>query len=323
MISQRSGAGDWLLAAIAGSIGAVVGVAVGFVVVVAVGCFKLLALGAKRLGFVAQKAQATQAAGIVSDNSATEESTKPISAARNVRPESQWQRRYEGIERKRVDLGKNYVDIWFYPNLGIARRTMQIGNKKLASMFGPRLKLADIPLEDTNPREVELQTIKDAEKIIGEATKPKGPREIRPAKPVPSTGAPVSIPDTMQPELPLIEEPPSIEPETVQKAATEAMRQPRKREMTYRGRLVKQGVEDRPDRNNGGTYSCFCIHLDDFALNAVHDIVGTDLERALKEVNAKVGDAIEVSLAGETTNKVRGKLRTKKIWSITKIDQKS
>jgi hypothetical protein len=317
----QRGAGDFIISVVATAIGGLFGAFVSLTIWVITSCFRLIAFGVGKLFPVASDQQLPQPveAHVLSTSVSEEDAS---SAAVAVAPaDTLWSQRHNNVTRKRVELGKVNVDIWFYPNLGIARRTMRISNVKMAKMFGSRIKLTDMPLTASNALEVELQTIQEAEALIAEASKTKGTREIRPVKPVLSASATVSNPDNKQQELPVTETPKLPEPETVPKEAAE-VRRPHNREVTYRGVLKKQGVESREDRKNGGTYSCYCIHLDDFALGTVHDIVGTDLERALKEANATIGDAIEVSLAGETKTPVKGKIRTKKIWSVIKINQK-
>lgn len=319
---QQQGAGDFVLHALASTLGAVIGLVVGGVVFIVVGAFKLLSYAAKTLIGAAKTSQITQPTS-ASETAGTSEESTNNGVIPDLPPDALWNTRFDDVSRKRVELGKAHVDIWFYPKLGIARRTMRICNVKMAKKFGSRIKLADLPLDASNALEVELQTITEAEQFIAEALKTKEPSEIKPVKPVSSASPSVSNPDNTQQDLLLVETPKVAESEPVQKVAP-AERQPRKREVTYRGVLEGHGVGPHKDAASGGTYQCFSLSLYDFALGSVHDIIGTDLERAIKESGAVVGDSVEVSLVGDIkTPYGKGKFRTKKIWHVTKIDQKS
>lgn len=83
----------------------------------------------------------------------------------------------------------------------------------------------------------------------------------------------------------------------------------------YRGALVSAGVRT----HTSGKYDTFGVTLDDEALGATQDLWGVDLERALAESGARIGDCIELGVVGTTPTSVRGKPAIKNIWSVEKL----
>jgi hypothetical protein len=110
---------------------------------------------------------------------------------------------------------------------------------------------------------------------------------------------------------------PSNKIEPVQKQETHIEMRPPKKEVSYRGVLAKCGIERREDVSS--PYDCYCIHLADQLLGVVNKLWGTDLQRAVQQSGVEPGDAIEVSVVGETPVFSGGKTRTKKVWSIVKL----
>lgn len=92
---------------------------------------------------------------------------------------------------------------------------------------------------------------------------------------------------------------------------------PRHGAMAYQGALVGSGVQTRTVGSR--TYESYCVTFDDEALGTEHQLWGADLERALKESGALVGDRVRIELVGETPTMVKGKSVTKKIWQVSKV----
>lgn len=89
----------------------------------------------------------------------------------------------------------------------------------------------------------------------------------------------------------------------------------RKRVVRYRGALVGSGFKV----HTSGQYESFSVTLDDEELGGTQDLWGADLQRALTESGARIGDRIELAIVGVSPTVVRGKATKKKIWSVTKI----
>lgn len=88
-----------------------------------------------------------------------------------------------------------------------------------------------------------------------------------------------------------------------------------KRVVRYRGALVGSGFKV----HTSGQYESFSVTLDDEELGGTQDLWGADLQRALTESGARIGDRIELAIVGVSPTVVRGKATKKKIWSVTKI----
>lgn len=231
-------------------------------------------------------------------------------------PDLQWNKRFEEQTRKRVELGKVDVDLWFYPNLGKVTRTVRVRNKALLAKLGERMRLADIETNDLV--QAELQTIQEIEALL-EGYKPKAKaksQEVKPSEQVQTKIEKAAVLENTQNNP--AEEVPVVKSSTAAPKAKVVQKQPQTKKLVYRGNLLKYGMEQHSDAN-GGQYSCYCIHIDDFDANAAQKIVGTDLERAIKESGAEIGDAIEVALVGETQTFNHGNRGKKKLWSVVKL----
>lgn len=90
---------------------------------------------------------------------------------------------------------------------------------------------------------------------------------------------------------------------------------PKEGVVRYRGALVEAGVKPRPGRG----YESYSVALDDESLGSVQELWGADLERALAESGAAIGDRIELALLGESPTVVKGKTVRKKIWAAAKL----
>lgn len=326
---QRGGAGYGFFAFVSTLLFTLIGVVIGGFAGFALLLCKVVVSGVRQASFRARHSPSKPAVPVTdSEVQVSEKSEVSISEQTELPSDStEWRLRFNDSFHRRHSVGKTVVDIWFYPKLGVALRSARIGNARIAKKIGTRIKLEEIKIGDKSVADVEQLTIAEVENILERASKPKESPVIASKKDVPPTGKPLSVPDNVRHETaPTSVQAPALSEPAVQ-APLEQMpskpRPPRKAEATYRGVLEKFGVESREDRNNGGHYNCFCLHLFDWSLGTSHDLVGTDLERAIREANAAIGDSIEVSLVGDIKTPIGGgKVRRKKVWSIIKIDHK-
>lgn len=85
------------------------------------------------------------------------------------------------------------------------------------------------------------------------------------------------------------------------------------------GKLLSFGISEQTRKkkdtktNEVEKYSCFCVDIEDIDSKATERLLGADLERALTEADAKVGDQIEVYLMAV---KPMGKDRSKNFYEI-------
>lgn len=86
------------------------------------------------------------------------------------------------------------------------------------------------------------------------------------------------------------------------------------------GKLLFCGIADQTrrdkDSNRVETYSCFCIDIEDKESKATERLQGADLERALTDANANIGDQVEVYLMAV---KKTGDARAKNLYEIRVI----
>lgn len=319
---QRGGMGLGVFGLLATVVFTAIGTVVGLGVAVLILFVKGVGQGVKHL-------RTTNKAKVTSFQAASSAPTSPVGidapqleANVDDEAESQWTKRFDLSTCRHVALGKTKIEIWFYPNLGIARRKIRFANARLAKKLGKRIALSDVDLKGTTADEIEKMTLAEVQLILDEGTKTREVAVKKPVSSVLSAIAPASVADNVQLELPQ----PVVEKSAVtaiSRSVSDKPRSSRTAVATYRGTLEKFGVEPREDKSNGGQYNCFCIHYFDFALGTTHDLVGTDLERAIREAGVGVGDSIEVSLIGDVKTPIgNGKFRRKKVWNITKLDPK-
>ena len=216
--------------------------------------------------------------------------------------------------RRRIELSKASVDIWFYPKMGIARRTMHLTDARLRKKLGKRLPLPELGWDGMDQAGIEQQTREDAENVL-KGFEPK-PREARPAEVTKQQVMTVPV----APESPVVAAVPEMVPEKLfQPTQLPEKKAPRNKMVSYRGKIVRAGMETFADpKDEKREFDCFAVTLDDFALGSEHVLKGTDLERAIKDSRVDVGDDVTIDLVGETEVWVKGKRRMKKIWNINK-----
>lgn len=211
-----------------------------------------------------------------------------------------FEKRHLDAFSRRVEVKNGYATIWFYPHQGIARRTLTVTNAALAKKIGKRLSLGE--LETTNSSTgidaVIQQTMGEINNVLA-TEKPKA-REIPKQNAVLSGGNTPSVPD-------------NVGNSNLQVPAV-TRRKPRQKQVAYRGNIVRHGLERVGEGERA--YECYCLHIDDANLGSVHRVVGTDLERAIKEAGAKDGDFVEVAQVGEIPT-AGG--RTKNVFAIQKL----
>ncbi len=188
----------------------------------------------------------------------------------------------------------------FYMDDDLITRTVVMLDADAAKKHGRRLSLDSLKLSATDQGRLMDVTESEVRKLV----------EVQ----LPSTASTV-----VRKEVPVAEE--VVEtPDAVTAPEPESrafMRTPRKGLAAYTGALLSCGVE--PQRRGNRTFDCYSITLDDEALGTHQQLSGTDLERALAESGASVGDRVRVEVVGETPTVVKGKPVTKKIWQVTKL----
>jgi hypothetical protein len=89
------------------------------------------------------------------------------------------------------------------------------------------------------------------------------------------------------------------------------------------GKLLSFGISEQTRKKKGSTtnevekYSCFCVDIEDKESKATERLLGADLERALTEANAQIGDQVEVYLMAV---KQMSKERSKNFYEIRIIN---
>lgn len=188
----------------------------------------------------------------------------------------------------------------FYMDDDLITRTAVLLDADAAKRHGRRITLAPLKLSATDQSRLLDMTESEVMKVVEVEQPPAASTIVR--KEVPVAGEVVETPD----------EAPTPEPES-----RAFMRTPRKGLAAYTGALLSCGVE--PQRRGNRTFDCYSITIDDEALGTHQQLSGTDLERALAESGASVGDRVRVEVVGETPTVVKGKPVTKKIWQVTKL----
>ena len=203
---------------------------------------------------------------------------------------------------RRIDLKGAYATIWFYPHQGIARRSVTITSKPLLKQFGKKINLSEMKV--VLPHGISDVEKTTKEEVIGLLdTKKQTATKIPKENAVLPTGNAESNPD-------------NVVEESKQPEAPASTHRPRRKEVAYRGSLIKHGLESRGEGDDA--YKCYCLHIYDEGLGSTHQIWGTDIERAIKDARAKDGDRIEVAQVGTTPTASGNK---KKVFSIQKLAQ--
>lgn len=183
----------------------------------------------------------------------------------------------------------------------------------LVAQHGKRIDLPPATLAGSSIKAVEAQFAALAQQLVESAA---DAQQIPQEAAISSTGiGNESVQDS--PATPA--EQSSAEPELPKVAPRKAspMRVPKGGLVSYRGVLRRAGMERRtgvPD-----PYDCYCVTIADEALGHDQQLWGTDLERAVEESGAEIGDAVRVALVGETPVHHRGRTTHKKIWSVEKL----
>lgn len=186
----------------------------------------------------------------------------------------------------------------FYAAANTITRTIVRRQKRLLKRFGRTRELPALEIEGTTLDELERRTIADAKAILDEECEPKKTRQV---KPIQDAQAPEKVEATEKRDQPK---------ELV-------MSPPKKGVVTYRGKLLASGIAERSFGNK--TSNSYGITFEDESLGSENKLWGADLERALKDSGAQTGDRIELVLIGESPVMIKGKPKTKNIWSIRKI----
>ena len=188
----------------------------------------------------------------------------------------------------------------FYMDDDLITRTVVMLDADAAKKHGRRLSLDSLKLSATDQGRLMDVTESEVRKLVEVELPPTASTVVR--KEVPVAEEVVETPEAAS----------APEPE-----ARAFMRKPRKGLAAYTGALLSCGVE--PQRRGNRTFDCYSITIDNEALGTHQQLSGTDLERALAESGASVGDRVRVEVVGETPTVVKGKPVTKKIWQMTKL----
>lgn len=287
---------EWLVALVFGLVGAAIGA------VVMAGYLVIKTLGKVIWGGVSSAVKPVMAESRAQPVAAkpSSEIERPLERTEEVVPMASISEQYVDSFLRRVDLKGAYAAIWFYPNTGKARRSITMTSAALIKKFGRKVILDDLDVEiPQGVADVVQQTTLEAKEMI--ATKKKSPTTIPSETPVLSTGNSPSVTDNELKEVSPV-------------SCAVAVPRPRKKEVAYRGLLVKHGIEARGE--GGDAYKCYCLHLFDEGLGSTHQIWGTDIERAIKDAGVRDGDRIEVAQVGTTPTAGGNK---KKVFSIQKL----
>lgn len=188
----------------------------------------------------------------------------------------------------------------FYADADVVARHVFLLTQEAMAKAGKRVELTPLKASGIDQAELERTTVQEIYALLGLAESNISGNVIAKEVLVETVGA-----DSQ------------VETATTPKPKAPNLRAARQRMASYQGVLLSACVQTRRTANS--QYDAFCLTFDDEALGAEHQLWGADLERAIEESGAQVGDRVRVELVGETPTVVKGKTVTKKIWQVTKL----
>lgn len=277
---------DPILCLLAGICGIVVGLAIGGLLIIGrLPIYAVQFLKRKRDDAVAAATEATATVTQASD----EESTPSRASLGNADRVKQFQ---IGTLAK--------VQCRFYSEDDLVTRHVFFLSQDAVAKAGKRIDLDPLRASEIDVSQLEQTTVQEVHALLGLAgSGPSGNLAENEA-----TGDPVEVAS-------------QAEAVPASKPKAPKVRAERQRMASYQGVLLSACVQTRKSANP--PYDAFCLTFDDEALGAEHQLWGADLERAIEESGAHMGDRVRVELVGETPTVVKGKTVTKKIWQVTKI----
>lgn len=182
----------------------------------------------------------------------------------------------------------------------------------LVAQHGKRVDLPPVTLAGSSVKAVEAELLARAQELVEPAAQGL---EIPQEGAISSTG----IDNDPVQDNPAPAEQKTAEPELPKVAPRKAqtVRKPRGGLVSYQGVLRRAAVERRTGVKE--PYDCYCVTIADEALGHDQQLWGTDLERAVEQSGAEIGDAVRVSLIGETPVHHKGRTTHKKIWSVERV----
>jgi hypothetical protein len=270
-----------------GLLGIVIGVIVGVVllaITMPVDAIKLLKR--KRNNAVSQVPVMTSEADLQQSPSTVSPVEAPIGAADRV---------------KQFQVGSiAKVHCRFYAEADVVARHVFFLTQEAIAKAGNRVELTPLKASETDQAQIERTTVQEINALLGVVESETSGNVIAKEASVENVG-----------------EGSHVEAATTPKPKAPNVRAARQRMASYQGVLLSACVQTRRTANS--QYDAFCLTFDDEALGAEHQLWGADLERAIEESGAQVGDRVRVELVGETPTVVKGKTVTKKIWQVTKL----
>lgn len=221
-------------------IGSVIGATIGAAAVLVIQIVRIAASGAAKIGMSAF----SKAKSPTEKRSAENVTLNSVEVIDKIKPDLQkhkavfapeLEKQYLDSFCRQVKVKGGHVNVWFYPNQGIARRSLVITQAGLIKKLGRRIALPDVKVElPHGVPEVLEKTSEDASAIVSTTTK-VSVTKIQSEKAVLPDSNSVVVADNERKEEPPL---PTI-------VSTPA--RPRKKEAVYQGVLMKYGVELRDD----------------------------------------------------------------------------
>ncbi|MCK9985419.1 MAG: hypothetical protein AzoDbin1_01891 [Azoarcus sp.] len=194
----------------------------------------------------------------------------------------------------------------------VVRAHVVLREAALVAQHGKRVDLPPVTLAASSVKVVEAELVARAQEIV----EPAAHGQEKPQEgAISSTGSDNdSVQDNPAPveQKTAVPELPKVAPRKAQ-----TVRHPRGGLVSYQGVLRRAAVERRTGVKE--PYDCYCVTIADEALGHDQQLWGTDLERAVEQSGAEIGDAVRVSLIGETPVHHKGRTTHKKIWSVERV----
>lgn len=236
-------------------------------------------------------------------------------------------------ELLRVELKYGVLAIRFYSGQGIAKARLRPGTKTAIRRLGAHLHLEDRAV--TCIRQARDEFTAEANQLLVGETQPRPQKRAQKPKaatsvedepffdlpPLDAYGPPPEMGGADYEDLmptPPPSPPPDVPVSPIKEKASSAKRRPfRKSLLTYTGEVLDMGKIDRSFGNRTSPHYRVLLHDD--KLQAENPIWGADLERAVVDAMVRKGDRVRIAFMGETDVLIRGEVKVKKLWQITKI----
>lgn len=208
-----------------------------------------------------------------------------------------------------------YMLVWAYRSQGVVHAEVKLDNRRIEAVFGakafplePRSWSEDVPLEA-----IETELVDEAERVLVRRCQSRR-SQAAPAKPVvaakpqaqrapaaPAEAVAKAPAEMVKPSQPSSAQGTIVGPRTALRSKTPPVRQTARAEVVDRSQGVLVNADTFERTLGDDTFRQFAV---DVVLDAgvTKRIWGADLQRALQESKANLGDLVEVAYHGKTAN---------------------